>query len=94
MSDNKRVKIIVKGLVQGVGFRWFVVTNAKKLGLKGYVQNLYNGDVLTVAEGEYSKLEELVKLVKVGPSHSQVNSFKIDWEEFQNEFKDFEVKYS
>ncbi len=34
--------IIVKGLVQGVGFRWFVEREAKRLGLNGYVKNLYN----------------------------------------------------
>ncbi len=94
MSSNlKRGEIVVKGLVQGVGFRYFVLRNAQKLGLKGYVQNLYTGEVLTVAEGEYVLIEELFKIIKIGPSHAQVNDYKIEWDEYKNEFSRFEVKY-
>jgi len=38
-------KMIVKGRVQGVGFRWFVQQRAEKFGVSGYVKNLDNGDV-------------------------------------------------
>ncbi len=92
-SNLKRAEIIVKGLVQGVGFRYFVLRNAIKLDLTGYVQNLYSGEVLTVVEGEYAFIEELFKLIKTGPSHAQVNSYKIVWNEYKKEFKRFEVKY-
>ena len=43
-------QIIAKGLVQGVGFRWFVEREAKQLNLDGYVKNLYNGDVWLESE--------------------------------------------
>ena len=47
MSELKRAKIIVTGLVQGVGFRYFVMRHADNLNLKGYTQNIFTGEVLT-----------------------------------------------
>ena len=52
-----RAEIIVNGLVQGVGFRYFVYREALKLNLTGYTKNLYTGEVLTVAEGEKGLVE-------------------------------------
>jgi acylphosphatase len=88
-----RAEIIVNGLVQGVGFRYFVVREAQKLGLKGYTKNLYTGEVLTVVESERSIVEELIKKLKVGPMHASVKSCKVNWLEPKNEFTDFEVRF-
>ncbi|MGK9476498.1 acylphosphatase [Melioribacter sp. OK-6-Me] len=89
----KRAEIIVKGLVQGVGFRYFVLRHAQKLGLKGYVKNLYTGEVLTVVEGEEYKIEELFNSLKIGPPMSDVKSAAIKWLEPNNEFTKFEIRY-
>ncbi|MBI3586156.1 MAG: acylphosphatase [Ignavibacteriales bacterium] len=86
------VHIIVKGLVQGVGFRYYVVRQASQLGLPGYVHNLYNGDVEIEVEGDRSLIEEFIKQVKIGPSSAQVKDLKIEWTECQNKFKGFEVR--
>jgi acylphosphatase len=88
-----RAEIVVNGLVQGVGFRYFVMREAQKLELKGFVKNLYSGEVLTVIEGEKANAEEMVRKLKVGPIHASVKSFKVDWQTPKNEFKDFEVKF-
>ena len=88
-----RAEIIVNGLVQGVGYRYFVVREAKRLGLKGYTKNLYSGEVLTVVEGERAVVEELIKKLKIGPMHASVKSCKVDWQEPKNEFTDFEVRF-
>jgi acylphosphatase len=88
-----RAEIIVNGLVQGVGYRYFVVREAQKLGLKGYTQNLYTGEVLTVVEGEKAIVNEMIKKLRVGPSHASVKSCKVDWQEPKNEFTDFEVRF-
>jgi len=88
-----RAEIITNGLVQGVGYRYFVVREAQKLGLKGYTKNLYTGEVLTVVEGERSIVEELIKKLKVGPIHASVKSCKVNWLEPKNEFTDFEVRF-
>lgn len=93
MSDVKRVEIIVKGLVQGVGFRWFVSRNAQALGLQGYVKNLMSGEVYTVAEGEKHLLEELFNKIKVGPMSADVRDVNVKWREPQNEFTSFEIKH-
>ncbi len=94
MSNNLlRAEIIASGVVQGVGFRFFVVRKAQALGLKGYVENLYSGDVLTVVEGKKELIEELYKEIRVGPSHASVTKCVIEWRQFKNEFKNFEVKF-
>ena len=86
-------EIVVNGLVQGVGFRYFVMREAQKLGLNGYVKNLYTGEVLTVVEGEKAVVEEMVKKLRVGPMHASVKTCKVDWQEPKNEFTEFEVKF-
>lgn len=89
----ERAEILVNGLVQGVGFRYYVVKQAEKLGLKGFTQNLYTGEVLTVAEGERFLIEELYEALRTGPLHADVKNASIKWSEYKNEFKRFEVRY-
>ena len=88
-----RAEIVVNGLVQGVGYRYFVIREAKSLGLKGFTKNLYTGEILTVVEGEKALVEEMIKKLRVGPSHASVKNCKVDWQEPKNEFTDFEVKF-
>jgi acylphosphatase len=88
-----RAEIVVNGLVQGVGYRYFVVREAQTLGLKGFTQNLYTGEVLTVAEGEKAIVEEMINKLRVGPNHASVKSCKVNWQEPKNEFTDFKVKF-
>jgi acylphosphatase len=88
-----RAEIIVNGLVQGVGFRYFVMREAQKLGLKGFTKNLYTGEVLTVVEGERLVVEEMIKKLRVGPMHASVKSCKVDWQEPKDEFTEFEVRF-
>jgi acylphosphatase len=93
MSELKRTKIIVNGLVQGVGFRYFVMRHAEHLSLNGYTQNLFTGEVLTEVEGEVGLINELIKQLKVGPSKSHVVNCFVEWFEYKNEFTRFEVRY-
>jgi acylphosphatase len=89
---NSAVKIIVKGDVQGVGFRYFIAREADTLRLNGYVKNCFNGDVEIYAEGRKEFLEELAGKAKSGPSRSRVDSIKIEWLEFKNKFDKFEIR--
>jgi len=94
MDEKKiRAEILVGGIVQGVGFRWFVIKHARELGLKGFTKNLYTGEVLTVVEGPETLIKELYKKIKIGPSHAYIKSANIKFYEPTNEFTDFEVKY-
>lgn len=85
-------RILVRGLVQGVGFRYFVLRQATRLNLRGYVQNLYNGDVEIEVQGERSLVEELIKEVKVGPRSAHVADLKIEWKEPNQNFHGFEIR--
>ena len=90
---KKRAEIITTGLVQGVGFRYYVAQHAKSLKLTGYVKNLFSGEVLTVVEGEIAVIEDLFQKINIGPLHASVNKCKIIWDDFKDEFKTFEVKF-
>ena len=93
MSELKRAKIIVNGLVQGVGYRYFVIRHADNLNLKGYTQNLFTGEVLTEVEGEETLIQELIKQLRIGPMKSHIVNCTVEWSEYKNEFKRFEVRY-
>lgn len=93
MSELKRAKIIVSGLVQGVGYRYFVMRHADNLNLKGYTQNLFTGEVLTEVEGEFGFINELIKQLKIGPMKSHIANCFVEWSENKNEFTIFEVRY-
>ena len=92
-NSDSRAEIIAIGLVQGVGFRYFVLRKAQALGLNGFVKNLYSGEVQTIVEGDKSIIEELFLQIKIGPSHASVNKCTIEWQKYRNEFKNFEVRY-
>ncbi|HEY4047501.1 MAG TPA: acylphosphatase [Acidobacteriaceae bacterium] len=65
---------IVKGRVQGVGFRWFVHREAGALGLKGWVRNTEDGKVELVAAGDPEKLDELRIALRRGSRGSRVDA--------------------
>ena len=65
---------IVRGRVQGVGFRWFVYREADKLGLGGFARNLPDGTVEVVCEGPEKALEVLEGLLKRGPTSARVDA--------------------
>jgi acylphosphatase len=62
----------VTGMVQGVGFRWFVRERARRLGLKGWVRNLPDGSVEVAASGELGQLELLKAELQRGPRGAAV----------------------
>jgi acylphosphatase len=84
--------ITVRGLVQGVGYRWFVNRHAVQLGLKGDVRNNYDGTVFVEVEGDRSLVEELLQQLKIGPRSAQVNDVRVEWSEPKNMFLAFSIK--
>lgn len=62
----------VFGMVQGVGFRWFVARHARCLGLTGYARNLPNGSVEVMADGPEEAMPALERLLRTGPASAQV----------------------
>jgi acylphosphatase len=92
VSMYVRLHIVVQGLVQGVGFRYFVYHHAKKLQLAGWVRNLFNGDVEIEVEGERSFLESLLGEVKIGPRSAHVKDLHIEWQPYENKYSKFEIR--
>lgn len=82
----------VHGIVQGVGFRHFVKTVARAIGVKGYVKNEDDGSVTIVAGGLYEQLQELKKRVLEGNGWSYVSELKVEQLPAQ-EYKDFRVEF-
>ena len=87
-----RAEILVNGLVQGVGYRYFVLREARRLDLNGFSENLFSGEVLTVVEGEQALIEDLISKLKVGPIHAAVKNCRVNWQEPLNEFMTFEIR--
>ena len=89
MGDLVRARIRVRGIVQGVGFRYFVRNTATSLGLDGEVRNRSDGTVEVVAEGERGPVEILIKELRVGPRYASVEGLDITWEEPRKDFNGF-----
>ncbi len=70
-------RIVVHGLVQGVGFRYFVQRVGKRIGLNGDVRNLPDSTVEIVAEGGAAAMNEFIKEVRKGPPMAQVERLEI-----------------
>ena len=87
----KGIHLVVSGVVQGVGFRWYVRRMAEKYGLKGYVRNLYDGSVETVAEGDESALKFFSEEVCIGPHYAHITSAKVNWLDYTGEYKEFRI---
>jgi len=84
---------VIRGDVQGVGFRNFVRRNARKFGVTGWVRNLQEGAVEVVAEGEKMSVEELVEACRRGPIFARVKDVDLSWEDYKGEFNEFEVAH-
>lgn len=67
-------RFVVRGRVQGVGFRWFVLQEAAGLDLGGFVQNLPDGSVEVVASGPDFALGQLEQALAHGPRGARVDS--------------------
>jgi len=88
--NYEKIKILVTGRVQGVLFRAYTNRIANSLNIKGYVKNLFSGDVEIVAKGEEEIMEQFLKKIKIGPPAARVDSIQtkeisepIDYETFQ-----------
>ena len=82
-TRHERLVAHAHGRVQGVGFRAFVHGSAQSLGLAGTVQNCRDGSVRVEAEGPKALLDQLLAMVKEGPSGARVTRVTEEWGEPQ-----------
>jgi acylphosphatase len=84
--------IVVRGIVQGVGFRMYAQRQARMHGVAGYVRNLPDGDVEIVAQGEAEAVARLIDWARQGPPSAQVDNVAIQERPPSIEFHSFEIR--
>ncbi len=84
--------IVVSGLVQGVGYRYFAFGKAEELGLAGFVRNLPDGRVEVAARGPRPMIGELVEALRIGPRSARVSDVSLEWVEAPEQFDRFEIR--
>lgn len=91
MKETRHIRI--HGKVQGVGYRFYATRVARRLGLKGWIQNLRDGSVEAMVEGEGPTIDEWITEIKEGPRYAEV--VRIDQERRDNAgpLDDFDVKF-
>jgi acylphosphatase len=90
---KSRSKVIVKGIVQGVNFRYYTQRQAIRYNVTGWVRNLPDGSVAALFEGEEQDVEAMVQWCHHGPPSSQVTELIVQPEEYQGEFSSFSIKF-
>ena len=97
-ADNSneiiRVHIVVKGRVQGVGFRAHVEYNALQIGVLGWVRNIGWDTVETAAEGTREQIDQFIEMVKTGPRASRVDEARVEYEPTTGHLSGFSVKHN
>jgi acylphosphatase len=81
----------IKGLVQGVNFRYTTLRTAQECQVTGWVRNLPDGDVEAVFEGREVDVRKVLEWCRQGPGAARVDRLLIDWEEYRGEFSSFDV---
>jgi acylphosphatase len=91
--EYKRLEARVYGQVQGVGYRFFARTTARRLNLQGYVRNRADRSVEVVAEGEKPSLDQFLAQLRQGPSAATVERVDVKWSTSRHTFLGFEVRF-
>ena len=80
-ARDARATILVRGRVQGVGYRAFARRHALDLGLAGHAENLPDGRVEVLLEGDRREIEHALVALGQGPAHALVEGVEVAWSE-------------
>lgn len=86
----KQAHIFISGRVQGIGYRYFVQSTARKLGLTGWVRNTEDGGVEAVFHGEEKVIIQMIDECKKGPVLAEVQHIGFEWEA-EEQFDGFHI---
>jgi acylphosphatase len=87
------VRLIVRGKVQGVYFRFNMRQVAMKNSVVGWVRNLPDGNVEALLEGNKEDVNQVVQWSKIGPENARVDEVKIEYGQYTGKYKDFIIRY-
>lgn len=88
-----KAEVTVQGVVQGVGYRFFVLNQARLYDVKGYVKNMPDGTVQVVAEGDKGIVKDFVERLRIGPLSAHVTGIDVKWHEKDSGFTEFRLQY-
>ncbi len=91
-TSGVRLHIHVAGKVQGVGYRWSAVTEARRLGITGWVRNTNEGGVEAVAEGSREAVDRFLAWCHQGPAGAHVRSVRDEESGASGEFENFAIR--
>jgi acylphosphatase len=77
--ESERLHVVIRGEVQGVGFRFFLLRRARSSELHGWVRNRDDGTVELVAEGRRTDLDQLLAAARTGPQLADVAEVDVEW---------------
>ena len=92
-SPRKTLHARIEGVVQGVGFRYSTLHQARRLGLCGYVRNLWDGTVEVVAEGPEEQLRALERWLHRGPPGAVVRRVDSHYAAYRGVYRSFGIEY-
>jgi acylphosphatase len=84
---------VIHGYVQGVSFRYHTQIQAQSLGLKGWVRNMLDGTVETVAVGDQNALDTFLQWLHHGPAAARVAQVDAEWSDTNPRFSGFEIRH-
>ncbi len=90
--NQQSLHAIVKGRVQGVGYRYFVLTRARTLGLNGFARNNADGSVEVYAEGGAKDLRQFLEELEVGSDFSRVDTVEHSFGETESRITGFSIR--
>jgi acylphosphatase len=92
-NPTKAFTAIVSGYVQGVGFRYYTRSMANRLGVRGYVQNLPDGTVKVVCEGNPAAASQMEKWLRQGPPSARVTHVEVTHHSAASGYPAFTVEF-
>jgi acylphosphatase len=92
MAENVRAHVIIRGRVQGVGFRYDTQWAAQGAGVHGWVRNRSDGSVEAVIEGEKERVDRMLEWCRRGSALSRVDAVEVAWEACTGEFVAFAIR--
>jgi len=92
MTEKAAAFIRISGRVQGVGYRYFALAQANRLGLYGWVRNTPDGAVECEVEGLKESIDAFIPELQKGPSLARVETIRTEWRSPARQFSEFTIR--